>query len=189
MESSLLTGQLVRLAALDAEAYSKSLARWSQDSEFWRLMDYGPSLRFSQKAIQKWFEEGQEKDYKDDAPPRNMLFMIRTLQDDQIIGDVGLDGIDFIHGRSFVGIAIGDRANWSKGYGSDAMRVILRYAFQELDLHRVSLSVFEYNPRAIRSYEKVGFKVEGRVRKALLRDGQRYDVIYMGILHSEWKDL
>jgi len=57
----------------------------------------------------------------------------------------------------------------------------------ELNLHRVSLDVFEYNPRAIRSYEKVGFKHEGRVRQALNRDGRRWDILYMGILREEWE--
>ena len=66
------------------------------------------------------------------------------------------------------------------------MRIILRYAFDELNLKRVTLNVFDYNPRAIRSYEKAGFKLEGRQREALHKDGQRYDILYMGILRDEW---
>jgi RimJ/RimL family protein N-acetyltransferase len=69
------------------------------------------------------------------------------------------------------------------------MRIILRYAFTELNLHRVSLDTFEYNPRAIRSYEKAGFKIEGRVRQLLNREGRRWDVIYMGILREEWEKI
>ena len=67
------------------------------------------------------------------------------------------------------------------------MRVILRFAFTELNLHRVSLTVFDYNQRAIRSYEKAGFRMEGRQRGFLKREGQRWDLIYMGILRSEWE--
>jgi RimJ/RimL family protein N-acetyltransferase len=66
------------------------------------------------------------------------------------------------------------------------MQLILGYAFMELNLHRVSLDVFGYNLRAIRSYEKVGFKLEGRKREMLLREGKRWDLIYMGILRAEW---
>jgi RimJ/RimL family protein N-acetyltransferase len=88
-----------------------------------------------------------------------------------------------------VGIGIGEREYWGKGYGKDAMRIMLRYAFMELNLHRVSLNVYEYNPRAIRSYEKAGFTVEGRQRQALNRDGRRWDMIYMGSLREEWKRL
>jgi RimJ/RimL family protein N-acetyltransferase len=100
-----------------------------------------------------------------------------------------LDGVLWTHGESFVGIGLGEREHWGKGYGTDAMRVILKYAFSELNLYRVSLNVFDYNPRAKRSYEKVGFKEEGRCREFLLRDGKRYDLIFMGILRSEWEEL
>ena len=68
------------------------------------------------------------------------------------------------------------------------MRVILRYAFTELNLHRVSLGLFEYNPRALRSYEKAGFKMEGRMRGTLHREGRRWDDLYMGILRTEWME-
>ena len=86
-------------------------------------------------------------------------------------------------------IGIGEQDNWSKGYGSDAMRLMLRYGFTELNLHRMSLTVFEQNPRGIRSYEKCGFKHEGRIRDFLLRDGQRSDMLHMGILRQEWDRL
>jgi RimJ/RimL family protein N-acetyltransferase len=66
------------------------------------------------------------------------------------------------------------------------MNVCLRYAFLELGLERVSLGVFEYNPRAVRSYEKAGFQLEGRTRLDTLRDGKRYDSLWMGILREEW---
>ena len=69
------------------------------------------------------------------------------------------------------------------------MKVLLRYAFEELNLHRVNLSVFEYNPRAIRSYEKAGFRHEGRQRDALHRCGKRWDMLYMGILKSDWESM
>ena len=85
-------------------------------------------------------------------------FAIRTLDDDRIIGEIGLDGIRWTHGDCFVGIGLGEREFWGKGYGTDAMKIILRYAFTELNLRRVTLDVFEYNPRGVRSYEKVGFR-------------------------------
>jgi RimJ/RimL family protein N-acetyltransferase len=67
-------------------------------------------------------------------------------------------------------------------------QIILRFAFTELNLRRVTLTVFEYNPRAIRSYEKAGFHHEGRLRGVLLRDGKRWDMLYMGILAEDWKE-
>jgi RimJ/RimL family protein N-acetyltransferase len=92
-------------------------------------------------------------------------------------------------GDAFVGLGIGDTEYWSKGYGTDSMHVLLRFAFTELNLQRVTLSVFEYNPRAIRSYEKAGFRHEGRMRKVLNKEGRRWDVLYMGILREEWLEL
>jgi len=85
-----------------------------------------------------------------------------------------------------VGLGIGERDFWGRGYGTDVMKLILRYAFMEINLRRVTLTVFEYNPRAIRSYEKAGFRHEGRLRKLLHRDGRRYDELFMGILREEW---
>jgi len=88
-----------------------------------------------------------------------------------------------------VGIGIGEREYWGKGYGSDAMNLILRFAFETLNLKRVSLTVFEYNERAVHSYEKCGFRPEGRLRQWMQRAGQRYDLIFMGILREEWEVL
>ncbi len=87
------------------------------------------------------------------------------------------------------GSGLATAQSWGKGYGTDAMRVILRYGFTELNLKRITLGVFGYNARAIRSYEKAGFTVEGRMRKALYRDGSRADIVFMGILRDEWQAL
>jgi RimJ/RimL family protein N-acetyltransferase len=103
-----------------------------------------------------------------------------------VIGFIGLFELYKTHGDAMVAIALGERKFWGNGYGTDAMRVMLRYAFNELNLRRLGLIVFEYNPRAIRSYEKVGFSYEGRVRGAIQRDGKRWDFLYMGILRDEW---
>ncbi len=103
-----------------------------------------------------------------------------------MIGFTGLDGGAFPKGDTFVGIGIGERDFWGKGYGTDAMKVILRYAFQELNMRRVSLTTFEYNPRAVGSYEKAGFVHEGQARRFLLREGRRWDLLFMGILREEW---
>jgi len=94
---------------------------------------------------------------------------------------------EWTHGDGWIGLGLGEREDWGKGYGTDAMRVMLRFAFTELNLYRVSLDVFEYNPRAIRSYEKAGFVFEGRMRQWMRRDGRRWDFVYMGILREEWE--
>jgi len=90
---------------------------------------------------------------------------------------------------AFVGLGIGETEYWSKGYGTDVMNILLGFAFTEINLRRVSLTVFEYNPRAIRSYEKAGFRHEGQLRQFLNREGKRWDMLYMGIQREEWMEL
>jgi RimJ/RimL family protein N-acetyltransferase len=85
-----------------------------------------------------------------------------------------------------LGIRIGDKDYWSRGYGGDAVNTIVGYAFASLDINRVDLRVYEYNERAARCYEKCGFKYEGRTRKSAYIDGAYYDEILMGILKSEY---
>ena len=183
LKKPLLYGEKVRLTAEDAKILAKTYTRWSNNSQFWRLMDSGVTRPQSIKAVEKAFEKYLEIEPEEDS----FYFNIRTLDDDQLIGDIGLDGVNWAHGEVFVGIGLGEMDYWGKGYGTDAMHVILRYAFEELNLRRVTLNVFEYNPRAIRSYEKAGFQIEGRLRGGLLREGSRWDMIYMGILKEEWQ--
>jgi RimJ/RimL family protein N-acetyltransferase len=182
MNKTSLAGKLVRLVADDPKTLAERYTRWSRDSEYWRLMDSGITRPVSQKAMEKFLEGMLE-----DNPLGNFSFSVYTLADQRLIGDVGMSGFAWAQGDCFVGISLGEREFWGRGYGTDAMRVLLGYAFQELNLHRVSLNVFDYNPRAIRSYEKVGFRHEGRVRQALKRDGRRWDMLFMGILREEWQ--
>jgi RimJ/RimL family protein N-acetyltransferase len=176
----LFHGELVRLTAEEPEATAKAEVRWQRDSEFVRLAD--SQMEFaSERRIKEWVEKQIEKG----PQPERYPFRIRTLAEDRLIGFLGL-GVDLIHSEAWVGIGIGQREAWNKGYGTDAMKICLRYAFSELGLQRVSLGVFEYNPRAQRSYEKAGFQLEGRTRKDVLREGKHFDTLWMGILREEW---
>ena len=181
LDPTLLTGQLVRLVALDPKRDAPLRVQWFGNSEFARMADSSPSPRLSQQGNQAWMEKHVEDVLAYE-------FAIETLSEHRNIGFINLDGdgIKSPHRDAFVGIGIGETDYWGKGYGTDALEVLLRSAFMELNLHRVSLSVFAYNPRGIRSYEKCGFRVEGRQRNRLNREGERYDMIFMGILRSEW---
>jgi RimJ/RimL family protein N-acetyltransferase len=181
MAKDLFRGELVRLTVEEPQTMAESFSRWVRDSEYWRLANANPVRAFSFKAVKEWQEKEQENKQSD-----LFVFSIRTLEDNRLIGDVGLDGVLWNHGETFASIGIGDREYWGKGYGTDAMRLILRYAFFELNLQRVSLNVFDYNTRAIRSYEKLGFIHEGRLRGVVKRDGRWYDLVFMGILRDEW---
>jgi RimJ/RimL family protein N-acetyltransferase len=184
MSSGLFQGRLVRLSSEDPQVMAEAFMRWNQNSVYMRLLDSDPAHLWSAKKIKEWLE----KDL-DSALPNNLLFAIRTLAEDKLIGFIAFDGINWTNRDGYVAIGIGEQDFWSKGYGSDAMQLMLRYGFTELNLHRISLTVFEQNPRGIRSYEKCGFNHEGRIREFLLRDGKRSDMLHMGILRREWDSL
>jgi RimJ/RimL family protein N-acetyltransferase len=175
-----VTGQLVRLVAHNAETDAEALARWDVDSEYMRQLDSGPHQPGRTKKIKEAIEKEQSED------PNTIAFSVRTLADDRFIGFVAFDGINWQHGETFVAIGIGDPAYRGNGYGTDAMRVMLRYGFMELNLNRIQLDAFSYNERAIKSYLKAGFVEEGRQRGMLLRNGQRWDFVYMSVLCDEW---
>lgn len=181
---NIFQGEKIYLAAVDPAELGEAMARWGNDSEYMRLQDADPARRFSTTSYKSWIEKNLEENQN-----QGFWFTIRSCGDDRLIGDVSLWVVSWTHRDGFAGIGIGDRQDWGRGFGTEAMQLLLRFAFHELDLHRVSLNVFDYNPRAIRSYEKAGFHLEGRVRQAGQRDGQRYDFIYMGILANEWEVL
>lgn len=179
MNNPILTGQLVRLITMDLEEDLKLMEEWNLDSEYQRLLDAGPAYRYNLKLGKEFFEKEFENMH---------AFMIQKLDDDRKIGMIDLGGFNWQVGSAWVGIGIGVRELWGKGYGTDAMKVILRYGFTQLNLHRIQLDVFSYNQRGMTSYEKAGFKHEGRLHGNLLKAGVRYDEVFMGILRHEWED-
>lgn len=179
--NDIFTGKLVRLSAFDPEEMSKAFARWNLNSEYSRLLNGAARPMQSPKAARKWMEEEVGE-----MSPASYFFSIRTLAEDKLIGELDLDVVNWPGRDAFVGLGIGESEYWSKGYGTDVMNILLRFAFTEINLHRVTLTVFEYNPRAIRSYEKAGFRHEGRLRHILNREGRRWDELFMGILREEW---
>jgi len=181
--NDIFTGELVRLSAMDVDEVSKAFSRWSRDSEFRRLLDSGVARTYSQKDVKKWLKKELEEGSID-----MHWFSIRTLDGDQLLGDIDLYVDNWPARDTYVGLGIGERDFWGKGYGTDAMKVILRYAFTEINMNRVTLGVFEYNPRAIRSYEKAGFRHEGQIRGLVNKEGKRWDMLIMGILREEWMD-
>ena len=178
----LFHGELVRITAEEPETYAKSEIHWHRDSEFVRLADSDPIQLSSEKKIKEWAEKRFEKGLQ----PDRYSFTVRTLNEDKLIGFLGL-GINLIHSEAWVGIGIGEREFWGKGYGTDMMKLCLQYVFTELCVERVSLGLHEYNPRALRSYEKCGFRLEGRTRQDIMREGRRTDTLWMGILREEWE--
>jgi len=179
--NNLLVGKLVRLAAYDPDEVGKAFSAWTRDSEYFRLMSTGAATMFSKKTVTGLFEKDIE-----DAAVGTYFFGVRTIADDKLIGEMNLEVVNWSVRDAFVSLSIGNRDDWGKSYGTEMMNLLLQFAFLEVNLQRVTLTVFDYNPRAIRAYEKAGFRHEGRERKRLNKEGQRWDMLFMGILREEW---
>ncbi|MDR1605839.1 MAG: GNAT family N-acetyltransferase [Streptococcaceae bacterium] len=105
---------------------------------------------------------------------------------DELIGNCGYIDLDHLNQTAEVGIFIGNKNYWNKGYGTEALTLLLDYGFKALNLHNIGLRVYSFNRRAIKSYENAGFKIIGKRREALLRGKEKYDIIFMDILEKEF---
>ena len=179
-EDNWLAGRRLRLAVLRKDD-AATMAAWSEDIGYLRLEDTNTAVPLS---VERAEEEIDSLHNGFDS----LAFGIRTLDDDRLIGSVGFFDIEWANRVAWLGMGIGDRAFWGQGYGSEALSLALRYAFCEMNLYRLSLSVIAHNARAVALYEKAGFRREGVFREYGERDGRRYDLVLYGLLCREWSD-
>ncbi len=134
--------------------------------------------------------EDEEKFYENISASKDAYsFAIETIADSRHIGGCGIGFVDWKNRFGDVGIYIGAEHYRGKGYGTDAMRILMQFVFTEMNLNKIRLSVFDFNQRGIKSYSKCGFKQESIRRQEMFREGKYHDVIMMGILRSEWEKL
>lgn len=171
-------GEKIQLAAVQRE-YLPKYVEWLNDWETAKLLNPGIPMPLNLEDEIAWFEN--RKQAKD-----SYIFAILTLAENQLIGNCGLHNVDLKNRKAVFGIFIGDKNFWSKGYGTDAIRTMLRFGFEELGLNLIELEVYDFNPRAIRAYEKAGFRRVGVHRQGLYRNGKFHDELLMGILREEW---
>jgi RimJ/RimL family protein N-acetyltransferase len=153
--------------------------RWFADADAARHI----SLRapFSTAMEEKWFNQ-----VVDAQGTGQYHFVICLLPDGRVIGNATLRDIDLENGKAEFGITIGEKDEWNKGYGTEALNAICDFGFGMLRLERIYLDVYAENARAIRSYEKAGFREEGRKRNAHFGQGRHSDVLIMALLRDEW---
>ena len=158
-----------------------AILRWYRDPEVARLTRFqvGP---VSDDEVRRYFQLRL-------LSPDAFAYAIHLAEGDRLIGTTTLSALDPDNGSVLFHITIGEHDCWGHGYGTEATELMVAHAFDALTLHRVGLSVFEFNTRAVRAYEKVGFLVEGRSREAVWRDGSYWDEIHMGILEGDWRRL
>lgn len=177
----MIIGKQVRLRAIEREDLTK-FVQWLNDPEVIRGLLLTVPLSFTQE--QAWFD-GLRSRPTEEHP---LGIEIETSEGWSLIGNIGLNRIEWKERSAEVGIFIGDKRYWSQGFGRQTMVLMLRHAFNNLGLNRVFLRVHETNPRAIHSYEKAGFVHEARLRQAHFEEGRFIDVLLMSVLRAEWQD-
>jgi RimJ/RimL family protein N-acetyltransferase len=175
-----LVGEKCYLApcrAGDAEAW----ARWDTDLEV--------AIPMGSEAHSVYSEEKESEILRDIIAKQMPVFNIVTCDGDTLIGRCLLMHIDSVDRTAELGMVIGEKDHWSSGFGLEATRLLLDYAFNLLNLNSVMLGVFSFNKRAIRCYEKAGFKLIGRRREARTIAAKKYDLIFMDMLASEFESI
>ena len=164
------------ISANDADAVK--YIKWMNEDV---AIDFGQYNRIvSSKNDLKWLYE----------PPNDMQrYAMVLLEGDVLIGSISIHNIDHLNRNAFIGIFIGDKEHRGKGYGAEAIRLILEYGFKTLNLRNIMLTVHADNHAAIACYKKVGFREEGRLREWVYKNGQYIDKLYMGILSREFAGL
>jgi RimJ/RimL family protein N-acetyltransferase len=175
----MLKGNKVQLEPVKRE-YIESYLKWLNDPEIIQYLSiFIPLTRM------------MEEDWIDNLKNRKdtLVFAIITSEENdkkKLIGNCGLHDIDWKNRHCAVGIMIGEKEYHGKGYGTEAMELLIKYGFEEVNLNRIQLHVYDFNIRAIKSYTKIGFVEEGRMRQAMFKKGEYHDMVLMSILHEEW---
>ena len=185
LQTQLFEEKDVVFGPIDHETHPEVESKWTHDAEFMRLMELKPIRPLSASMVKKQYE-AVEKEMEED---KNLYyFTILAREGNHFIGKALVEWIDWTNGNGFLRLGIGESQYRRKGYGSQALHMLLRFAFSELNLYRVMAVVPAYNEGAIRLFQKFGFMEEVRRRKAIHRDGEFWDLVSFGLLNSEWRE-
>jgi Acetyltransferases, including N-acetylases of ribosomal proteins len=179
MEILMLYGTRIRLRGDERNDLPK-FVEWLNDPEVRRYLSM--SLPISQATEENWYE-GMLK-----RPPEEQPLGIEIKENEgwELIGNCGFFDINWRRRSAEVGLFIGEKSCWNKGYGTEVMRLLLRHGFETLNLNRIFLHVDTDNLGGIRAYEKAGFIHEARLRQTDFREGKYCDDLIMSVLRSEW---
>lgn len=177
----MIYGERIRLRR-DERGDLPMFTQWLNDPEIRRYLSMNMPISLANE--EGWFETMLKR------PPEEQPLAIEIRDGDgwRLIGNCGFFDIDWRARSSEVGIFIGDKSCWNKGYGTEVMRLLLKFGFETLNLNRIFLRVDAANLGGIRAYEKAGFVHEGRFRQGTFQDGEYRDMLFMSVLHSEWQD-
>lgn len=176
----MLLGERTRLRAIERADIPLFIA-WLNDAEVIENLSIWNPLSMAEE--EQWFERMLARP----AETHPLGIEAKTRNGWKMIGNIAFHEVDWLNHSAEIGIVIGEKAYWNKGYGTDAMKVMTRHAFDDLGLNRVFLRVLESNPGGVHCYEKAGFVKEGTLRKAAWKNGKFLDMHLMSVLRSEWQ--
>ncbi len=176
----MLEGKLIKLRAYDSNDNPQKILELINSQEV--LLNLRPTIPFP-------FTFTDEKTFIDSqsALKNEYNFAIETLENKEYIGGCGINNLDFNNSVCTVGVFLG-KSFWNRGYGSDAMKTLIHFIFNQIPVNKIKLQVFSFNERAIRSYEKCGFKIEAVLKEELFRNGKYHDDIIMSIFRRDYND-
>ncbi len=178
MHHPFLIGELVYLRAFERGDMTDRYFQWFNDGEVTRFMSNG-AIPNRQVDVEAFFDRMSRS-------PNDFVFAIVDRTTETHIGNTAIHNLDWIRRLGEFGIIVGEKEYWRKGYGTEATRLIVGFAFDRLNLNRVWLGVHADHKAAVRAYEKVGFRIEGRLRQEMCRFGTYGDRLIMGILRDEY---
>lgn len=184
IQTQLFESTRLRLGAIDHENDPAVESRWTHDPVFVHGLSMNPARPLSAAQVKKMYE-AIEKSIEESH--NTFHFMVRTKEDDRLIGMARIEWIEWSHGAGSLKLAIGEAKDRRQGYGSEIMQLLLRFAFEELNLYRLATVVSEDNLAGVALLNKFNFVPEVRQRKAIHRDGQFFDLIHFGLLQKEWQ--
>ncbi len=170
-----IKGDNIYLSPINKEDYEK-YTEWINDIEI--SLNLGTAHQIY--TLQK------EKEFLENISENSFAIILK--ENDKLIGNCGLIDIEHVTRKAELGIFIGEKDCWNKGYGTEAIKLLLDYSFNLLNLHNIMLEVFSFNKRAINCYKNIGFKEIGRRREAREIAGQKYDEVFMDILSHEFTE-
>ena len=177
LNTAFLHGDNVYLRPFEKEdlVYIK---KWANDPEIRRLT--GEVLPMNQASADAWYEKAKND-------PDRAWFTIVEKNEGQVIGETGLLRMFHAWRTTDLTIIIGEKNAWGKGYGTEALKLLMDYAFGSLNFHRLAIGVIDINERALRFYEKAGFRKEGVQRDGYYYDHKYHDFVMMSILEDEYR--
>lgn len=178
----MIYGERIRFRAVERDDIPRYV-EWLNDPEV--IAGLSIYLPFSNADETHWFEGLMSRSMEE----RTLAIDVKSDNTWKHIGGTGFEHLEWNNRSAEFGIFIGDKAYWNEGYGTEATRLMVKHGFETLNLHRIYLRVYETNPRAIRTYEKVGFVKEGIMRDAIYRNGCYINALLMSILRSEWNSI